>query len=106
MRNFIVKYWLQVGFGVLVSVFGVGVKYISDKLKCRTVEQEQIKDGILAILHDRIYSYATEYIARGYITVGELRNLEYMYESYHALGGNGTGTELFERVKKLEIREA
>lgn len=29
----------------------------------------------------------------------------YLYKSYHALGGNGTGTELYTRAKALPIRE-
>ena len=33
-----------------------------------------------------------------------MRNLEYLYRSYHALGGNGTGTELYNRAKALPIR--
>ena len=33
-----------------------------------------------------------------------MRNLEYLYRSYHALGGNGTGTELYNRAKGLPIK--
>ncbi len=32
-------------------------------------------------------------------------NIEYLYRGYHALGGNGTGTELYERVKELKLKE-
>lgn len=31
--------------------------------------------------------------------------IEYLYRGYHALGGNGTGTELYERVKELKLKE-
>lgn len=31
--------------------------------------------------------------------------LRYLYKSYHALGGNGTGTELYTRAKALPIRD-
>ena len=30
-------------------------------------------------------------------------NIEYLYKSYHALGGNGTGTELYTRAKSLPL---
>lgn len=44
--------------------------------------------------------------ARGrYINTSALKNLEYLYNSYHALGGNGTGTELYTRAKGLPIKE-
>ena len=34
-----------------------------------------------------------------------MKNYEYLYNVYHELGGNGTGTEIYERVKKLKIKE-
>ena len=43
-------------------------------------------------------------IAQGSIDTDGLRNLEYLYRSYHALGGNGTGTELYNRAKALQIK--
>lgn len=65
----------------------------------------QIKDGLLAILHDRLYQACTHYIEIGHIDLPGLKNVEYLYKSYHALGGNGTGTELYTRAKALPIRE-
>ena len=41
----------------------------------------------------------------GHIDLPGLKNVEYLYKSYHALGGNGTGTELYTRAKALPIRE-
>lgn len=65
----------------------------------------KIKDGLLAILHDRLYQACTHYIEIGHIDLPGLKNVEYLYKSYHALGGNGTGTELYTRAKALPIRE-
>jgi len=45
------------------------------------------------------------YIEKGYIDLPGLKNVEYLYKSYHALGGNGTGTELYTRAKALPIRD-
>ena len=44
-------------------------------------------------------------IQQGGIDTAGLKNLEYLYKSYHALGGNGTGTELYNRAKALPIRD-
>lgn len=66
-------------------------------------EQENVKDGILAILHDRLYQLCQYYLAQGAITPNALKNVEYLYRSYHSLGGNGTGTELYTRVTKLPL---
>ena len=34
-----------------------------------------------------------------------LRNLTYLYKTYHTMGGNGTGTELYNRAKALPIHD-
>lgn len=66
---------------------------------------QRLDSGVLAINHDRLYQACTFFILTGEITVDELKNLEYLYEGYHALGGNGTGTELYEKCKDLPIVE-
>lgn len=82
---------------ILLSGFNyIKYKYSSNKL---------IKGGVLAILHNKIYTLGKQYIARGYITVEDLDDYEHLYRAYHALGGNGTGTEIYERVKNLPIRQ-
>lgn len=67
-------------------------------------ERKAIKAGLLAILHDRLYAECSRCLAQGSIDTDAMRNLEYLYRSYHALGGNGTGTELYNRAKALPIR--
>ena len=81
-------------FGLLgAAVIAVVIKY------------KALLDGVLAILHDRIYQACQYYIKQGSIDTGGLKNLEYLYKSYHALGGNGTGTELYNRAKALPIKQ-
>ena len=47
---------------------------------------------------------AIELLEQGYCSVEDMKNLEHLHEGYSALGGNGTGTELYERCKKLKIK--
>ena len=103
MLDFIKEYWLESAFTLVVSFLSFLVKRLYGKLKCELVTQKLLKEGMLAILHDRLYQLCTMYIDRNAITVEELENLEYLYKSYHNLGGNGTGTALFERCKSLKI---
>lgn len=105
MVEFIKQYWLQCAMAVLSTGFGVAVKTLYTRLKREIKEQALIKAGMLAILHDRLYQACRYHIQQGFCTVSELKNTEYLYKSYHILGGNGTGTELFERVKRLPIDE-
>lgn len=101
MIEFIAKYWLEFAFGCMIAVGGGAYKRIKKHLK----KEDLVKIAIVALLHDRIYSLCTEYITREYVTVAELRNLGYLYNSYHSLGGNGTGTALYEKVKDLDVKE-
>lgn len=123
MIEFIIKYWLEVGFGLLCAAVGAGFKLVSKKLKerqeeeearraqrrkeeeARWAEQESLKEGVLSLLHDRLYQGCRYHIHNDEITDEEMKNMEYLYKGYHALGGNGTGTELYERIKKLPLKE-
>lgn len=64
-----------------------------------------LKAGVVAMLHHAIYENCTTYLDRGYISTGELNDLEYLFESYHDLGGNGTGEVLYNKCKNLQIKE-
>lgn len=59
----------------------------------------------LATGYDKLYRYAEFYILTNQITVEEKKNLERIYNGYHALGGNGTGTELFYKCQELPMVE-
>ena len=103
MLDFIKRYWLEFAFTLVVSTLSLVVKRLYTKFKQEIATQRLLKEGMLAILHDRLYQLCTSHIDNGCITVDELENLEYLYNSYHNLGGNGTGTSLFERCKTLKI---
>ena len=59
--------------------------------------------SVMAMGHDDLFRYAEFYILTNEITVKELENLEHIYKGYQALGGNGTGTEIFEKCKELPV---
>lgn len=103
MRDFIIKYWLQTLFsGFLFVLVGVG-RRLWRRAKKEWAEQQNIKNGMLAILHDRLYNACQYYIHAGELTISELENIKYLYDSYSILGGNGTCTELYNRCCKLRI---
>lgn len=108
MTEFIIKYWLEVVFGVIIGVLTAGYKKIkADQTKTET-EYNALKQAMIAMLHDRLYQACTHHLTLGYIPVEKaeeiLDNLQMIYDAYHALGGNGTGTEIYMRFKKLPIR--
>ena len=114
MIEFIQQYWLQVFFGFIVSALSVAVKFLyncvkeeqkerRERAELESAEQKILKEGVLAILHDRLYQLCQEYIVRGNITVQELTNLEHVFKGYSGLGGNGTGEVLYKRCKALTV---
>ena len=94
---YVSSHWMEWAIGLLTFGWGYLVRKVT--------EYKNIKTGLLAIMHDRLYQTCTYFIKIGYITPAGLKNLEYLYESYHKLGGNGTGTELYNRAKSLPIKE-
>ena len=116
MPEWIAKYWIQWAFGIITGALGLAYKRLSAKVKkheeerqakakAQEAEMAAIKEGLLAILHDRLYQACTYYIALGSIDTAGLKNIEYSYKAYHTLGGNGTGTELYNRAKALPLKE-
>lgn len=98
MLDIIVNYYTELMCTILVGGAVAVTKYIHKILKCGT-------KLMLAIGHDDLYRFSEFYIQTNQITLRELKNLEHIYNAYHALGGNGTGTELYERCKELPIVE-
>ena len=86
--------------GRIKSAGRTGVFY-QQKIKKEQVKTQAINAAVLALLHDRLYQACQFYLKRGYCTVGDRDNLEYMFRPYKALGGNGTGEELYNRCLAL-----
>lgn len=101
MVDWILQHVLELALTCVTGVFGIAYRKIAIKVN----EQEAMREGMLAILHDRIYQSCTYHLSQGTIDVQGLKNIEYLYKSYHDLGGNGTGTELYTRVTKLKLEE-
>lgn len=100
MWDFILKYWLEFLFGLAVASFSLCFKRLQKKIN----EYGLLKEGLVAILHDRLYQSGMYFLEHGEITTSQLKNLEHLYNAYHNLGGNGTGTEIYERVQELKLK--
>ena len=58
-------------------------------IQAETLEQEQIKEGLIALLRFRIGTICDAVKERGSITEDERYDISYMFHTYEALGGNG-----------------
>lgn len=103
MWQFVWQHIGELAFTGISGILAAAYRSLSKRIKAQEEERKSIKNGLLAIMHDRLYQSCTYYIKQGHIDMAGLKNLEYLYKSYHALGGNGTGTELYNRAKSLPI---
>lgn len=108
MKQFFVQYWLETFFTLITGMLGVWCKCLHSKLKEKAKEQDALKSGMIAILHDRLFHICNYYLNLGYIPVEKseeiLDNAEIIYKAYHGIGGNGTGTVLYEKFLKLKVK--
>lgn len=103
--TYVQAHWVAWLFAAISSALVAGYKILSARIKMYRKEQAALKEGVLALLHDRLYQGCRYHIHNEAIADDEMKNMEYLYNGYHALGGNGTGTELYERIKKLPLKE-
>lgn len=72
--DWILKYWVQELFALIIAVLTLCVK----KLKGKKTEYDVLREGILALLHDRLYTACSFFIARGWASLDDRENLEYL----------------------------
>ena len=82
------------------AIFVSAVNYV----KSKNSSYKLIKDGIIAILHNKIYTLGKQHIAQEHISVEALDDFEHLYNAYHALGGNGMVTKMKQEIEELHIK--
>jgi hypothetical protein len=107
MQEWILKYWIQVIFGLITAGLIAGYKKLARNISVKFKEQDAIKLGIQVLLRDRIVQCYNHYMEKGFCPIYAMDNINALYSQYHALGGNGTITELVERLRDMptEIKE-
>lgn len=96
---------VQVVVGILIGVLtAVILDFRSEwqnENKKKAIEDETIKTAMKEILGkflDDMYSY---YMEVGFIPLDKLHQCRRIYDCYHNLGGNGTGTTQINRLEQL-----
>lgn len=106
MPDWIVKYWVQWLFGLVIAALTAYCKYLSGIIKKERKEQKAIRDGMRALLRRQIIFDCESAISVGYCSTTNKDTIDSMYKSYSALGGNGVVTTLREQMMALPtVRE-
>lgn len=97
MIEFILKYWIEFLFGVIISGMGV----IGKILYSQHLKNKAIGKGVEALLRNGIVQTYNKWSELEYCPIYARENAIRMYEPYHTLGGNDVATDLIEDLKKL-----
>ena len=111
MEEFIIKYWLEVLFGLRCAIFSFLFKKIMKRQeveKKKREEQEKkskaIENGVQALLRNELIKNFREYKIKGEITLLDKENMEHMFTEYFNLGGNGMMEEVHEEFLARPIK--
>ena len=99
MIQWMVRYWLEILFGALVALFTFLYRRLANRIK----KQDTVSLGVQALLRDRIIQAYNQCSDKGSCTIYELESVEALYIRYRALGGNGTVSQLVERLHELPV---
>ena len=69
------------------------------------IRDEAVSEALRALCRDRIFQGYRYYHKHGGITAQDLETMTKLYNAYHALGGNGTMTAVYEKILNLPIKE-
>lgn len=105
-------YWLEHFLranAALIAVTGFSF-YGYFKMKINKMKEDKdsvdtrlsnLEKAILAMLHNKIYVQCASHLQEGFISIADLDDLDYLFNAYKNLGGNGTGETLYNKVKAL-----
>lgn len=91
------------------------VKYEKQEFLRKCEQQEQIVNelrftnkaivsGVRELLKSELKQKHSEYMMQEFISSDDLHNFEELYNCYHNLGGNGTGTKWYDEVLTLPLK--
>lgn len=111
MEDFIIKYWMEVLFGLICAIFSFLFKKIikiQEEEKKKREEQEKkskaIENGVQALLRNELIKNFREYKIKGEATLLDKENMEHMFTEYFNLGGNGMMEEIHDEFLAIPIK--
>lgn len=104
MWDMIAAYWMQWACGLLAAAMAALWRWAAKRLAAQRKDSEALKAGVKAVLHDRLWQAHKQYMAQGWCSLEDKKNVEYLYQPYAALGGNGTGKDAYQDIFDLPTR--
>lgn len=106
MLDWIVKYWLEVAFGVIVAGLSAAYAHLAKKFRAERAKNQAIENGLRGILRIQILDTYDKCVAAGRkISVSRKDAIGSIYQSYCALGDTVDDTirTLYEEIVHMTI---
>ena len=72
--------------------------------KAKTEHDKAMEDGMMALLRQQIIDYHRQYVASGKLCPVRIKEqATKVHDAYAALGGNGTGTQLWKEIMEAHV---
>lgn len=89
---------------LLAPVCSALVAYIVAAKRAGRERNAALENGMRVLLRQQLVDYHRLYVASGEpCPVSIKEQATRVYEAYHALGGNGTGTQLWEEIMRAHV---
>nr|DAU24245.1 MAG TPA: hypothetical protein [Caudoviricetes sp.] len=92
------QFLMLIGFPAFFMTSG---KVLMSRIKLIDSENKSLKQGVQALLRDRLYGLYNDYRDRGYAPLYAKENFKNMYRSYHNLGENGVMDSIYIKFMAL-----
>ena len=79
--------------------------YIVWLLKQQKKDRDANSKGTMLLLRVQLIDYHDKYMKLGEIPSYAYENFVEMYNAYHALGGNGMATKMYEEIKEIRLKK-
>ena len=101
MFRFVTQYATQEAIILIVAFMG----WLWKRIQAQRREDAILREGILALLHDRLYHACLSLIRQGWASLQDKNNIEHLAKPYFSLGGNGTGRDIYDRCMALKKKK-
>ena len=106
MWDFIIKYWIEFVFGLIVAGLSAAYAHLAKKLKAERMKNQAIENGLRGILRIQILDTYDRCVADGNrISVSRKDAVVSIYQSYCAMGDSVDDTikQLYEEIVHMAI---
>lgn len=106
MWDFVLKYWLEFIFGLIVAGLSAAYAHLAKKLKAERMKNQAIENGLRGILRIQILDTYDRCVADGNrISISRKDAVVSIYQSYCALGDSVDDTikQLYEEIIHMAI---